>query len=241
VDVRNNRRNSLLAGVVCLAFTASGAAWADPAHPEFIENPYQAHVTNGQTARFGTSVGKIHGDRFDATALGFTAAWGQRFNRLSLEAEFSHLGFSDTGPLAYGLGNGNRLGVVARFEFLRLGSHWMGPNSMLAFYVEGGAAQAWNHWDRPSDTDPQRIVPDDTQRVEGQGGFGLLLDHRLMEPHGFSRIGWFLGWRYAMSPHDPSTASVCRGTICRVAEPMSTTASLVDRSMLFQSSMTITW
>jgi hypothetical protein len=226
---------------VCLGVTGPAAAWADPAHDRHVESPYEVHVADGQIVRLGTSVGLIHGDRFDAAALGLTVGWGHRFDRLSLEAELTHLGLSDTGPAAYNLGRGERLGVVARFEPIRLGSRWMGPNSMLAVYVEGGAAQAWNHWYRPSDTDPQRIVPDDTRRIEGQVGFGLLLDHRLQAPQGLSRVGWFIGWRYALSPHDPSAASVCRGVICSVAPPMTEPASLVDRSMLFQSSLAATF
>jgi hypothetical protein len=86
-----------------------------------------------------------------------------------------------------------------------------------------------------------RVVPDDSQRAEGQVGFGVSLDHRLQEPIGFPhRIGWFLGWRLAMAPHDAETSAVCRGAICR-----SSTATpderVIDRSMLFQSSLVATW
>ena len=42
---------------MCLGFTGSGVAWADPAHADYVEDPYADHVTNGTTARVGTVVG----------------------------------------------------------------------------------------------------------------------------------------------------------------------------------------
>ena len=140
------------------------------------------------------------------------------------------------------IGNGERLGVIARYDVIRLGPHVVGPNSLLAIYVEGGADTAWNHWTKPGVDDAQRIVPDDTKRVEGQVGIGFMLDHRLQEPIGFPRrIAWFIGWRLAMSPSAPMTESVCRGSSCSVAAPMPDSGSYVDRSLLFQSSLAFTF
>jgi hypothetical protein len=87
------------------------------------------------------------------------------------------------------------------------------------------------------------VVPDDTKRVEGQFGFGLMLDHRLQEPIGFPRrIGWFLGWRMTMTPHQDTPMSVCRGVSCaRIEMPVSSADKYVDSSMLFQSSLSVTW
>jgi hypothetical protein len=133
------------------------------------------------------------------------------------------------------------LGVVARFDVIRIGPHWVGPNSLLSIYVEGGAAQAWNSWYTPDGAAMNRVVPEDSRRVEGQVGFGIMLDHRLQEPISFPhRIGWFLGWRLGLAPHATEAASVCRGVDCRPA-PMMPEDSFTDRSMLFQSSLAFTW
>jgi hypothetical protein len=77
-----------------------------------------------------------------------------------------------------------------------------------------------------------RTVPDDTKRTEGQAGFGLMIF-----PH---RVAWLLGWRFAVSPHEDMTGSVCRGVSCR-AVMMPPDNSLVDHSMLFQSSLEFTF
>jgi hypothetical protein len=134
------------------------------------------------------------------------------------------------------------LGALARVDVVRLGPHVVGPNSMLSLYVEGGAAVAWNHWSRPQANEASRIVPDDTKRVEGELGFGIALDHRLQEPIGFPhRIAWFLGWRVSLSPHEPMTATVCRGVSCRPVSMPDDSTSYVDRSLLFQSSLMFTF
>jgi len=240
-----------MALLVCLGFTVDGVAWADPAtdtplplRARYIEDPYARHVTDGSTVRVGTAVGFIYGERLDVTAIGGTFAAGHRFNRLTLEAEFTALSFQPRGSEDSALGNGERLGVVVRFDVLRLGPHVVGPNSLLSVYVEGGAAQAWNHWYKPGmveRTGDGRIVPDDSQRVEGQVGFGIELDHRLQEPISFPhRIGWFLGWRLGLAPHAAESASICRGASCSVA-PMMPEERFTDRSMLFQSSLAFTW
>lgn len=235
-----NFRRVLIAGV-CLGITGQGMGWADPAHVDWVEDPYAPHVTRGTTLRLGSAAGFLYGERVDAFALGATTAVGQRFGRLAIEAELDLLTLQAKGPASTRLGDAERLGVIGRFDVVRIGPHWVGPNSMLALYVEGGAAVAWNHWYRPAYDEPTRVVPDDTKRVEGQAGFGIEIDHRLQEPIGFPhRIGWFLGWRLALSRHDSETATVCRGAICRVATPMPEDR-FTDRSMLFQSSLAVTW
>lgn len=244
--------------LVCLGFTGSGVVWAEPAQPAqrpdfYVEDPYAPHKTDGSTARLGTSVGFIYGQPQDVLALGATAAVGQRFGRFAIEAEYSYLSFQSRGQYVtalgptdgdIGLGRGHRLGVIGRFDVIRLGPHVVGPNSMVAFYIEGGVGTAWNHWSRPADNEPSRFVLDDSKRVEGQAGFGIMLDHRLQEPIGFPhRIGWFIGWRAAMSPHEPMSGSVCRGsssTTCRSVTMMDE-GGYVDRSMLFGSSLEFTF
>ena len=196
--------------IVWLGFTGAHVAWAEPAqvHPDlYIEDPYAPHDTTGSEARLGTIVGFVYGQPQSVLALGMTAAGGYRFGRLTIESELAVFSLRTTGtimtPLGPGsgditIGNGERLGVLARYDVIRLGPHIVGPNSLLSIYVEGGADTAWNHYSKPSEVEASRIVPDDTKRVEGEAGFGLMLDHRLQEPIGFPhRIAWFLGWRIA--------------------------------------------
>jgi hypothetical protein len=230
----------VLFALVCLGITGPRAAWAEPAHGDWVDDPFAPHVTRGTTARVGTAVGFLYGELLDVSAIGLTTAVGHRFGRLAIEAELAYLSLNPRGPSSQRIGDAERLGVVARFDVLRIGPQWVGANSLLAFYVEGGAGTAWNHWYRPRASE-MRVVLDDSQRVEGQVGFGVSLDHRLQEPIGFPhRIGWFLGWRLAMAPHAAETSAVCRGAICRssVATPGE---RFIDRSMLFQSSLVATW
>jgi hypothetical protein len=227
--------------LVCLGITAPGIGWAEPAQADWVNDPYAPHVTRGSTVRLGSAVGFLYGERQDVFAIGVTAAVGQRFGRIALEAELDVLTLQVRGPSSQRLGDHERLGVVARLDVVRLGPRWVGPNSLLALYVEGGAAIAWNHWYRPAYNEPMRVVPDDTRRVEGQAGFGFSIDHRLQKPLGFPRrVGWFLGWRLALAPHDSDPATVCRGAICRLA-PAMPEPRYTEGSMLFQSSLSATW
>lgn len=250
-----NLRPVLLA-IVCLAITGRGASWADPAQGEpvgalerrdWADNPYAPHVTLGSTVRLGTAVGFLYGEPIDTLAIGMAAAIGQRFGRLAIEAEAAAFTLRAGGASDLTLGNAERLGPIARFDVIRIGSNHVGPNSMLAMYVEGGAAVAWNHWYQPTERQAPRVVPDDTRRVEGQVGFGIEIDHRLQQPIGFPhRIGWFLGWRLALSPVSGGDGTACRtvDTSCRtVSAPMPPAASpsVVERSMVFQSSLSVTW
>jgi len=240
--VRDLRRLSVaLATVMCLGFTGARVAWADAAHLDWAENPYAPHRTYGPVARLGTVVGFVYGERYDVTAVGLAAAVGHRFGRFTVESEFQYLQFQERGPSSLRLGAGERLGALARFDVIRIGPRYVGGNSLVSIYVEGGAAVAWNHWTRPSYDEATRIVPGDTKRAEGQAGFGVEIDHRLQEPIGFpKRIGWFLGWRVALAPHEVGPAAVCRGTSCKPA-PAMPMKEYTDRSMLFQSSLSVTW
>ena len=230
---------------LCLTFTGSAVAWAEsstiPRPDHYVEDPMAPHDTTGTAARIGTAVGFVYGERQDVLAVGLTAAAGHRWGRLTLEAEYSYLSFQVKGPSSLRLGEGDRLGVLGRFDVLRLGPRIVGANSLLSFYVEGGAAVAWNRWYEPAYDEAMRLVPDDSKRVEGQVGFGIQIDHRLQEPIGFPRrVGWFLGWRMAFAPHETEAASICRGVTCRPA-PMMPNDRHTDRSMLFQSSLQFTW
>ncbi|HEX3758993.1 MAG TPA: hypothetical protein VHW23_09820 [Kofleriaceae bacterium] len=266
--MRNSRL--VLLAIVCLAITGRGVSWADaaqgapaegapaegapaegapavdPERLDWVDNPYAPHVTRGSTVRLGTAVGFLYGEPIDTMAVGLTTAIGQRFGRLAIEAEAAVFSLKARGASELTLGNAERLGSLARFDVIRIGSEHVGPNSMLAIYVEGGAAVAWNHWYPPTERQAPRAVPGDTKRVEGQAGFGIEIDHRLQQPIGFPhRIGWFLGWRIALAPADSEPDTACRSvdTICRtVGSPMPSSASgVVARSMVFQSSLSVTW
>lgn len=227
--------------VVCLGITGQRVGWAEPAHVDWVEDPYAPHVTQGTTARLGTAVGFLYGEPFDVLAIGATAAFGQRFGRLTLESELAVLALQHNGGANQPVGDAERLGVVARYDVLRIGPRWVGGNSLFSLYVEGGAAVAWNHWSPLAGNEAMRVVPEDTKRVEGQVGFGISLDHRLQQPIGFPhRVGWFLGWRFGLAPIDSAATVACRGTTCQSVQAM-TGERFTDRSMLFQSSLAMTW
>lgn len=240
--MRNFRRFLPLS--VCLVFTGGHVAWAERATPDFyIEDPYAPHRTVGSTARVGSAVGFLYHEAVDVTAVGVDTAIGYRFGRIAVEAEYTYLGFQARGPDSTSLGRGQRLTALARLDVVRLGPRIVGENSMVALYVEGGGGTAWNHWYRPAYDEANRLVPQDTKRVEGQVGFGVYIDHRLQEPVGFPhRVAWYLGWRMAMSPHQDMQVSLCRsgGVSCREV-PMPTEDRVIDRSMLFQSSLQFTF
>jgi hypothetical protein len=249
-----NLRRVVLA-IVCLGVTGAHVSWAEPAQgapadpdrSDWVDDPYAPHITRGTTARLGTAVGFLYGEPLDVLALGATAALGQRFGRLAIEAELGVFALQARGPSSARLGDAERLGAIARYDVIRIGPRWVGGNSLLAVYVEGGAAVAWNHWYDPAWNEAQRVVPGDTKRVEGQAGFGFALDHRLQQPIGFPhRVGWFLGWRFGLSPAGDDVGAACRAESCRTVAPVgpAMTASrdrIIDRSMLFQSSLVMTW
>ncbi len=232
--------------LLCLGFTGSGVAWADAAHPsavDWVESPFAPHRTYGPVARVGSVVGFLYNERMSVTALGLSAGVGHRWGRFALESEYTYLQLQERGPSALRLGTGHRTSVIGRFDVIRLGSTIVGGNSLLAVFVEGGAGVAWNRWSKPGFDEPARLVLANSKRVEGQVGFGIEIDHRLQEPIGFpKRIGWSLGWRLAMAPHDAEPAVICRssGVSCRAA-PMMPEERYVDRSMLFQSTFGMMW
>lgn len=221
---------------VCLAFT--GVASAD--HLDEVV-PSAPKASNGSTARVGTAVGFIYGSPDQILALGLQAAAGQRFGRLGIEAEYTFLELREHGTymtpigLTEGsqtVGNSQRLAALARLDVLQFGPLVDKSRSLITVYVEGGAGVSWSHWTRATSSRSGRLVPDDTKRTEGQAGFGLMIF-----PH---RVAWLLGWRFAVTPHQDITGSVCRGVSCR-AVTMPADSSVVDHSMLFQSSLEFTF
>lgn len=226
-------------------------AAADPPKPDlYVEDPYAPHHTWGSLASVGTAVGFIYGLPQTVTEVGIVAGAGHRFGRLSLEVEgaYSHLEGQSQYMTPLGetsgdlpIGRSERLDAVARFDVLRLGSHVAGPNSMMALFVEGGGGMEWLQFTAPLQNG---VRPDNTHRLQGIVGFGFVLDHRLQEPIGFPhRIAWLLGLRFAMSPHEAMTTTVCHSTtICaREAMPEPSEPSPLDQSMLFHSSLAFTF
>lgn len=239
--------------VLLLAFTGAGAAVADtppaphdPDHdPPWVDDPYAPHDTDGANLRLGSAVGHlVHGGK-TYTALGAAVAAGPRFGRFTLELDYLYLGLSAPGPSTLSYGRAHRVAAMARADLIRLGSRWLGANSMLALYGEVGLARQWHQWSRPGANEPVRLVPLDTASNLAVVGFGLNLDHRLEKPLGFpSRIGWQLGWQLT-STAQPSTESmiVCRGPQqCAAASsvPM-TTAEARNTALLVTSTIAFTW
>jgi hypothetical protein len=236
------RRMSL--AVLCLGFTGAGVAWADGAHSvDWVENPYAPHRTYGPVVKVGTVVGFLFNERLDVTAVGISAGIGHRFGRFAVESEYTYLQLQERGPSDLRLGDGQRLSLLGRVDVLRVGPRYVGGNSLLSVFVEGGAGVAWNRWFKPGYGEAARLVPADSKRAEAQAGFGVEIDHRLQEPIGFpKRISWSLGWRLSLAPHDAEPATICRssGVSCSAA-PMMPEERYTDRSMLFQSTFGMMW
>ncbi len=226
---------------LCAPFTGDSAAWANPATSDYIENPFAPHSTTGSIARIGSVVAQVYGEHQDMMALGVATALGYRWQRLSIEAEYSYVHFQDRSSETLPLGHGHRVGANVRFEVMRFGSRMMGPNSMLGLFIEAGFGRGWNSWLSPINDNHTRMVQDNNKRFDQTVGFGLMLDHRLQEPIGFPRrVAWFLGWRAAFLPHASEPVAICRGISCKQVAVQPQT-KLVDTSVSLQSSLAFTF
>lgn len=244
--MRNSRRFRCAAiAILCASFTGADVGWADPAD-SYV--PTAPRATDGITARIGTAVGMIYGTPSSTLALGGMVAVGQRLGRFGIEGEYTYLDLMGHGqimtPLGpsdgdVSIGSGQRLAVLARYDLVRFGPRADHDRSIVTFYVEGGAAEAWNRFTRANPSDPNGFVPNASQRTEADAGFGLMIF-----PH---RVAWLIGWRFALSPHQATMGNECRTTGGGVAcseVPMPTSSgssSIVDQSMLFQSSLEFTF
>ncbi len=251
------RLESVATGItvsLLLVFTGAASAVADTPpdaprddehDPPWVDDPYAPHDTRGTNLRLGSAVGHlVHGGK-TYTALGAAVAAGPRYGRFTFELDYLFLGLSAPGPSNLSYGRAHRVGAMARADLVRLGSRWLGANSMLALYGELGVARQWHQWSRPNADEPVRMVPLDSSANLAVVGFGLNLDHRLEKPLGFpSRIGWQLGWQLTSTP-EASTESmiVCRGPQqCAAASsvPM-TTAEARNTALLVTSTIAFTW
>lgn len=237
---------------LCLGFTGSATAWADESQEvpvdvraKWVDSPYAPHDTTGSTFRLGTLVGVEAVDGREYTALGGLVAAGHRWGRLAVDAEYGYLELTARGPSSVRYGVAHELGVGARFDVLRFGSHVVGPNSMAAIYVEGTVSRQLRRGDPVSATDaPRELLPSGSANRLA-GGFGFTFDHRLEQPRGFpNRIAWQLGWRVIGAPRpEPDSLVTCRGPDCVAApSPQSPTRfGLGETSLLVSSSLAFTW
>ncbi|MBK9034740.1 MAG: hypothetical protein IPL61_26325 [Myxococcales bacterium] len=232
-----------------LTFTGTTRAVADAPpdaprerDPRWVDDPYGPHDTTGANLRLGSAVGHLVHDGKSYTALGAALAFGPRIGRFTFEGDFLYLSLTEPGPSNLHYGSVQRLGAMARVDLVRLGSHVLGANSMLALYGEIGGARQWHQWSRPGAHDPARAIPVDSAATIGVVGFGINLDHRFEKPLGFpSRVGWQLGWQLTSTPTRASDPMViCRGPTCAAAPSEPSTIGR-NTALLVTSTMAFTW
>ena len=209
----------------------------------WVDSPYAPHETTGANARIGSAVGRLMHDDRRYTALGLTIAAGPRMGRLTLEGHYTYLDLTAPGPSSQRFGSAHRLGAMARADLIRLGSHVVGANSMLALYGEAGLFHQLHRWTRPGVDDRPREVSVDGSRSGALVGFGLNLDVRLEQPRGFpARVGWQLGWQMTASDeHDPGPTMICKGVSCLMQATTTMRPPTRDTSMLVTSTIAFTW
>ncbi|MBP9203933.1 MAG: hypothetical protein KBG28_08235 [Kofleriaceae bacterium] len=225
---------------LCLAVTLPRAGWAEDSLAAGAA-AYAPHHTWGPTVRVGTTVGPVYGRRLDAQAVGGTVAAGQRLGRVTLEVELAYLAFQELGPSSLALGEALRLGGIVRADVLRVGSAWVGPNSMLALTTEVGAARQHDTWYPATANEVPRVVLDGGTHSEAHVGVGVMIDHRFERPRGIpNRVGWLLGWRLNGAPDAPTGYAVCRGVACAAGgtTPM---RREYQTSLQFTSNLAFSW
>ena len=232
------------AASLCLGFTPA-IAWADEAHlaDRWVDDPYQDHDTSGTTVRAGSLVGVLALDDTQYSGLGVMVAAGHRWAGLTVDAEYGYLEVSARGPSSVRFGSAHQLGVNIRYDVLRFGPRWVGPNSMAAVWIEASAGRQFRKGDPVSPSETARARLSSGQATQLGAGFGLLFDHRLEQPRGFpNRVGWQLGWRVLGSPRaQPEDYAVCRGADCAAAPAPDQGVELGETSLVLSSSLAFTW
>ncbi|HVV82811.1 MAG TPA: hypothetical protein VHE35_07010 [Kofleriaceae bacterium] len=214
---------------------------ASDADRHWVESPYAPHDTTGANLRLGSAVGRLIHDDHRYTALGVTVAGGPRMGRFTLEGHYTYLQLSAPGPSEQVFGSAHRVGLMGRADLVRLDSHIVGANALLAFYGEAGMMHELHRWLKPGVYE-RREVSRDGGRTGAVVGFGFNLDLRLEQPRGFpNRIGWQLGWQMTASDeHDPDPTMICKGVSC-LMQTTATHGPTRDTSMLVTSTIAFTW
>ncbi len=245
-----SRTAALGATALCLGFT-HGAAWADESHvrDRWVDDPYQDHDTTGAEVRVGSLVGVLELEDAVYSGLGGLVAAGHRWGALAVDAEYGYLEISARGPSSVRYGALHQLGVNVRYDVLRFGSRWIGPNSMASLWVEAHAGRRFVSGDPVAPNETVRARLSTSQATQLGAGFGLMFDHRIEQPRGFpNRVGWQLGWRVLAAPTaEPAGYVACRGQVdddCTAAPaperpPMFT--ELGETSLVLGSSLAFTW
>ena len=212
-----------VAAVLLLTFTGSTSAVADT-----------PHVTDGPAATVGSIVGYSEFRGEEVTAIGGYLSIAHRFGRFTVATQLEMMRLQERGvsdPSLELRGTMSRLGLVGRLDVLRVtNSDWVGDNSMVILWVEGGLGRQRAEWSGNG-----------FARTDTSVGAGWLLDHRFKKPLGFpSRVGWHFGWRLSTADaadHKPSVLAACKNSRC----PAPSGSPPRDVAMLVTSGLTFTW
>lgn len=185
----------------------------------------------GPAMRLGTAIGftTFAGQRVNSVGGYVSAAW--QFGRFAVEADYglfrmNHRVTTETYSGSQNLGRFHRGSLSGRLDLIRLGRDWVGDNSKLIFWLQGGIGRQAGSFD----------TGESFQRNDVTGGFGWLLDHRLKKPLGFpSRVGWHFGWRLIRTgvPTVHAKSATCKAPICGYDEPHGDTSLLVSSGVHF--------
>ena len=232
-----------VAVTLLLGFTGVDLVWADGAHHgggeldvdevfEITRDP-EPKARNGPAMRFGSAVGytMFAGHRVDSLGGYVSAAW--QVGRFAVEADYGYFRMHEqvhnrefSGNVE--IGRFHRASVSGRLDVLRLGRDFVGENTKLIFWLEGGVGRQAGYFN----------TGESFQRNDVTGGFGWLLDHRLKKPLGFpSRVGWHFGWRLVRTgvPTLSGKSIVCKAPVCSYDERDN------DIGLLVSSGMHLSW
>lgn len=237
---------SLAAASLLLVFTVSDIAGADDARVrgddagsdlldlatlDEIIRDREPVARVGPALRLGTAVGftTFDGERVGSVGGYVSGAW--QSGRFAVEADYGyfrmhHRVTTQTYSGSQELGRFHRAGISGRVDLIHLGRDWVGPNTKLIFWLQGGVGRQAGYFD----------TGETFRRNDVTGGFGWLLDYRLKKPLGFpSRVGWHFGWRLLRTgmPTVDAKAATCKAPICGYDEPHGDTSLLVSSGLHF--------
>lgn len=215
-----------LAAGVLLTVTGSPSTRAETA-----QSPHDKRY--GTIMRVGTVVGFNHLAGTEVLTLGGHAAFGYRFGWLSLYGEYDFTKMTAMPRLLNDGGSFERVGAMARVTIGKLSRRFSGPDSLLAFWIEGGVGRQLATW-----ADGETMGRNDLS-----AGAGWTLDHRLrpLRTGKPAYIGWHFGWRLTTSRRAtllPAIAA-CAGPKCPPPPPRGGTP--VDVGLVVTSAMSLSW